>query len=168
VAAWVRAGGVLVTLDEATDWLASEPLRLARLRVRRADSTRADSTAGAPLRAEVPGAIVRAVIDTMSPLMAGIDEREIPVQYFSDRLYTAPRDVRAGEVAARYAPLARLRLAGYMWPEMPRRVAESPYVWTERAGRGRVIGFAGDPTFRDLWPGLLPIFGNAVLMGGSF
>jgi hypothetical protein len=168
VAAWVRGGGVLVTVDEATDWLASERLGLARLRVRRADSTRADSSTGAPLSAEVPGAIVRAVIDTLSPLMAGVEEREIPVQYFSDRIYTAPRDVRAGEVAARYAPLPRLRLGGYLWPEVPRRLAETPYVWTERVGRGRVIGFAGDPNYRDLWPGLMPMFGNAVLMGGSF
>jgi hypothetical protein len=168
VAAWVRAGGVLVTIDEATDWVASERVGIARLRVRRPDSTRADSSTGAPLPAEVPGAIVRAVIDTMSPLLAGVEEREIPVQYFSDRIYTAPRDVRAGEVVVRYAPLPRLRLAGYMWPEVPRRLAETPFVWTERVGRGRVIAFAGDPNFRDLWPGLLPIFGNAVLMGGSF
>jgi hypothetical protein len=40
--------------------------------------------------------------------------------------------------------------------------------WPERAGRGRVIGFAGDPNFRDLWPGLLPVFANAVLLGASF
>jgi hypothetical protein len=167
VAAWVRNGGVLVTLDQATDWLASERLGLARLRVR-SDSARADSTSGAPLPADVPGAIVRAVIDTMSPLMAGIEEREIPVQYFSSRLYTAPRDVRPGEVAARFAPLARLRIAGYLWPEVPGRLAGTPYVWTERVGRGRIIGFAGDPTYRDLWPGLMPMFGNAVFMGGSF
>jgi len=35
-------------------------------------------------------------------------------------------------------------------------------------GRGRVIAFAADPNFRDLWPGLLPLFGNAVLLGRSF
>ena len=164
---WVRAGGVLITIDGATTWLASESLGLSRLRARR-DTTRADSTAGAPLPAEVPGAIVRAVIDTLSPLTAGIAEREIPVQFFSDRIYTAPRDVRAAEVAIRYAPLGRLRLAGYMWPEVPERLAESPYLWTERVGRGRVIAFTADPNFRDLWRGLGPLFANAVLMGASF
>jgi len=55
-----------------------------------------------------------------------------------------------------------------MWPEVPERLAETPYLWTERVGRGRVIGFAGDPNFRDLWRGLLPLFANAVLLGGSF
>jgi Zinc carboxypeptidase len=167
LAGWVRDGGVLITIDDATRWLASERLGLARLRVR-SDSARADSAAGAPLPAEVPGAIVRATIDTLSPLTAGIEGREIPVQYFSDNVFRAPRDVAPGEVVVRYAPERRLRLAGYLWPEVPARLGETPYLWTERVGRGRVIGFAGDPVFRDLWRGLLPLFGNAVLMGGSF
>jgi hypothetical protein len=167
LSAWVRAGGVVVTLDGATAWLASERPGLSRLRLRR-DSTRADSAGGAPLPADVPGAILRAVGDTLSPLLAGVRGTEIPVLMFSDRIYTAPRDLRAGEAVMRYAPESRLRLAGYLWPEVPSRVAGSPYLWTERVGRGRVIGFAGDPNFRDMWRGLLPIFANAVLLGGSF
>ena len=164
IGSWVRGGGVLITIDAATDWLASERTGLSRFRVLDV----ADSAGAATLSAEVPGAIVRAVVDTLSPLMAGIEEREIPVQYFSDRLYAAPRNARPGEVVARIAPLERLHLSGYLWPEVPRRLAGTPFIWTERVGRGRVIGFAGDPVFRDLWPGLLPVFANAVLMGGSY
>jgi hypothetical protein len=167
LSAWVRAGGVVVTLDGATAWLASERPGLSRLRLRR-DSTRADSAGGAPLPADVPGAILRAIGDTLSPLLAGVRGTEIPVLMFSDHIYTAPRDLRAGEAVIRYAPESRLRLAGYLWPEVPSRVADSPYLWTERVGRGRVIGFAGDPNFRDMWRGLLPIFANAVLLGGSY
>ncbi len=40
VAAWVRAGGTLITLGQATDWLASDGLDLSRLRP---DTTSADS-----------------------------------------------------------------------------------------------------------------------------
>jgi hypothetical protein len=164
---WVRNGGVLITLDGATAWLATEQLGLTRLRLRR-DTTRADSAGGAPLPASVPGAIVRAVGDTLSPLLAGFDAAEFPVLMFSDRIYAVPRDLRAGEAVVRYAEQGRLRLAGYLWPEVPERLAASPYLWTERAGRGRVIGFAGDPNFRDMWRGLLPLFANAVFIGGSF
>jgi hypothetical protein len=167
VGAWVRSGGVLVTLEGATAWLAGERSGLSRLRLRR-DSARADSSGGAPLPSDVPGAILRAFGDTLSPLLAGVRPAEIPVLLFSDRIYNAPRDLRAGEAVIRYAPESRLRLAGYMWPEVPSRVASSPYLWTESVGRGRVIGFAGDPNFRDMWRGLLPIFANAVLLGGSF
>lgn len=165
IAEWVRAGGVLVTIDAATDWLASEGLGVSRLRT--AAEPPPDS-AGAALPAEVPGAIVRAVADTLSPLMAGVRPGELPVLLFSDRIYRAPADVRPGEAVLRYAPLPRLRISGYLWPEVPARVAGTPYLWTERVGRGRVIGFAGDPNFRDMWRGLLPLFANAVLLGPSF
>jgi hypothetical protein len=164
---WVRDGGVLITIDASTAWLATERTGLARLRVRR-DSTRADSAGGAPLAASVPGAIVRATVDTLSPLLAGIWSAEIPVLMNTDRIYTVPRDLRAGEAVIRFAPERTLRLAGYMWPEVPARLAGSPYLWTERAGRGRVIGFHGDPNFRDQYRGLFPLFANAVLLGRSF
>lgn len=164
---WVRNGGVLITIDGATTWLAQESTKLARIRVRR-DSTRADSAGGAPLPANLPGIIARATIDTLSPLLAGVNEAEIPVFANSDRVLTVPKDLRAGEAIVRFAPQARVRLAGYFWPEMPERVALSPWLWTERVGRGRVIAFAHDLNFRDLFRGLLPIFGNSVLLGGTF
>lgn len=167
VASWVRNGGVLVTLDGATAWLASERLGLSRLRVR-TDSARADSTGGAPLAAEVPGAIVRVMADSLSPLLAGLDPGEFTVPMNGARIFRVPRDLAAGEAVVRFVPAGRLRVAGYLWPEVPARLGESPWLWTERAGRGRVIGFAGDPNFRDLWRGLLPIFANAVLLGPSY
>jgi hypothetical protein len=166
VAEWVRAGGTLITLDGATNWLAGERLGLARLRARR-DTVRADSTGGAALPADVPGAIVRLTGDTLSALLAGVRSVDLPAMINSGRIYAAPKDLRAGEAILRYAPAARLRLAGYLWPEVPARLAESVYLWTESAGRGRVIGFAGDPLFRDMWRGLLPIFANAVFLGPS-
>ncbi|HEV2131396.1 MAG TPA: hypothetical protein VGR27_09860, partial [Longimicrobiaceae bacterium] len=165
IAAWVRSGGTLITLDAATGWLASERLGLSRLR---RDTTIAEGQDGAPLPASVPGAIVRATADTLSPLLAGVNQAELPVLVFSDRIYSAPRDLRPGEAVIRYAEQPRLRLAGYMWPEVPARLAGTPYLWTERVGRGRVIGFAGDPNFRDLWRGLLPLFANAVFFAGSY
>lgn len=164
---WVRNGGVLITIDAATGWLATERLGLSRVRVRR-DSTRADSAGGAPLASDVPGAIARASGDTLSPLMAGIMQTEFPVLVNSDRVLTVPKDLSAGEAVVRFAPENRVRLAGFFWPESAGRLSESPYVWTERVGRGRVIAFAHDPNYRDLWRGLLPLFANAVLLGGSF
>lgn len=165
IADWVRGGGTLVTLDGGSAWLAGQSW--ARLRLRR-DSTAAGGEAGAPLPVNVPGAAVRALADSLSPLLAGVDARELPVLMFSDRVFQAPRDLRPGEVALRHAPVDRLSLAGYLWPEMPARLADSPYLWTERLGQGRIVAFAGDPNFRDLWRGLLPVFGNALFLGSTF
>jgi hypothetical protein len=166
LAAWVRRGGVLVTLENASAWLAQEKTGISRLRPLPAPE--ATDSAGAPVLSQVPGAIVRAVADTLSPLMAGVNQAELPVLAFSDHAFRAPRDFRPGEVVLRHAPLPRLRLAGYLWPEIPARLAGTPYLWTEKVGRGRVVAFAGDPNFRDLWRGLLPLFANAVFFGPSF
>jgi len=160
LSAWVTAGGTLVTLDGATAWLASDRSGIGRLRARR------DSAAGgrAPLPAVVPGAIVRATVDTLSRLAAGIGTAEIPVMADGGPVLEPPRDVRPGEVVIGFEPAARLRLAGYLWPEVPDRLGGTPFLWTERVGRGRVVAFAGDPNFRDLWRGLLPLFANAVFL----
>jgi hypothetical protein len=163
---WVRDGGVLITLDGATAWLASEPLGLSRFRLRR-DSVRADSAGGAALPASVPGAILRTRGDTLSWLLAGVEPAEVPVLYATDRVFETPKDLRAGEVVLRYAPLGELKLTGYIWPEVSERLAETPYLWTERVGQGRIIGFTADPNYRDMWRGLYVIFANAVLMGAS-
>ncbi|HEY0810085.1 MAG TPA: hypothetical protein VGD49_07975, partial [Longimicrobiales bacterium] len=167
LADWIRNGNVLITLDGSTAWLANEQTKIGRLRARR-DTTRADNQPGAPLPAGVPGAIVRTQSDTLSFLTLGVAEREVPVLVFSDRIYREPKDVRYGEVVLRYAAEPRLRIGGYLWPEVPARLASSPYLWTERLGRGRIIAFAGDPNFRAMWRGLLPLFANAALLGPSF
>ncbi len=163
---WVRDGGVLITIDGATGWLANEATGLSRLRPARASR---DTTSGmAPLPVNVPGAAVRGIADTLSPLLAGIRDRELVVLADGSSAYESPRDTRPGEVVVRLADAPRLRIAGYLWPEAPARLANSPWLWTERVGRGRVIAFAGDPNFRDIWRGLYPVFANAVLLGGSF
>lgn len=166
IAGWVRAGGVMITVDAATEWLATERLGLTDLRVLR-DTIR-ETPEGPEVHVDVPGAIALAVGDTLSPLLAGIRPGELPVLVFSSRVLSPPRSARPGQAVIRFAPESRLRLAGYMWPEAPARIADSPWLWTERVGRGRVIGFAGDPNFRDLWRGLLPLFANAVFLGPSY
>ncbi len=159
---WVRDGGTLITVDGSTRWLVSAGMvRMTEKQIEATDGSE-------PLPASVPGAIVRTVADTLSPLLAGVTDREIPVMLSGSTIFEAPSDADPGEVAMRYADGDRLRLSGYLWPEVPDRVAGTPYLWTQRMGSGRVIAFTGDPNFRALWRGLLPIFANAVFLGGTF
>ena len=116
----------------------------------------------------MPGGIAGTVGDTLSPLLAGVRSPYVPVLVQGDRIYEAPRDLQAQQVVLRYYPVESLRLAGYLWPEVPARLAETPYLFTEAVGAGRIIGFTGEPVFRDMWRGLLPIYANAVLLGASF
>lgn len=164
---WVRNGGVLITMEGASAWIAQERVGLVRTRVKR-DSVRADSTGGAPLPGGLPGVIARATVDSLSPLTFGLLQREIPVFANGGTVFTIPRDLSAGEALIRFAPVDRVKLSGYYWPESAAKIAGSPYLWTERAGRGRVILFAQDPIYRDQQRGTLQLFANAVLLGGTY
>jgi hypothetical protein len=156
---WVRDGGTLITIENATTWLASAASGLSRLRPRTAQR---DSGAAPPLSANIPGAMLRVIGDTLSPLLAGIDASQLAVIVSGNRAFEAPRDLRPQEAVLRMPDATQLRLSGYLWPESWMRQSRAVYLWSERVGRGRVIGFAGDPNFRDLTRGLLPVFGHAV------
>jgi hypothetical protein len=162
LAQWVRDGGTLVTLENATSWLASEALGLARLRPRRADTTAVGPVSG------LPGTMLRVEGDTLSPLLAGVDPSSLGILMRGNLAFEAPRNVAPQQAVLRFAPRDRLRLSGYLWPESWNRHAGGVYLWTESVGSGRVVGFASDPNFRDLSRGQLPIFANAVFFGASY
>jgi hypothetical protein len=164
---WVRNGGVLITMEGASAWVAQERVGLVRTRVKR-DSARADSTGGAPLPGAFAGVIARATVDSLSPITAGILSREIPVFANGNTVFSIPRDLRAGEALIRFAPAERVKLSGFYWPENAAKLGGSPYLWTESAGQGRVIMFAQDPVYRDQLRGTLQLFANAVLLGGTY
>lgn len=164
---WVRDGGVLITLQGATAWLASERSGLSRWRLR-PDTSRGPGGEGAPLPVNIPGAIARTQVDPLTPLMAGVLDKEIAVLVSGSTVLQAPRDLRPGERVLRFPTANEVRLTGYFWPEGTARLAGSAYLFTERVGQGRVIGFRDDPNYRDLWRGLLPVFANAVFLGGTF
>ena len=163
---WVRDGGTLITIENATSWLASDASGISRLRARRAG--RDSGASGAALPVNIPGAMLRVDGDTLSPLLAGVDPARLAALVSGDRAFEAPRDARPQEAVLRFAERDRLRLSGYLWPEAWDRQARAVYLWTERVGRGRTVAFAADPNFRDLTRGMLPIFGNAVFFSSSY
>jgi zinc carboxypeptidase len=67
--------------------------------------------------------------------------------------------------AIRFAPAAKLRLAGLVWPEARERLAESAYLTVERKGRGQVILFAAQPNFRGSCKAGARLLSNAVVYG---
>jgi hypothetical protein len=163
---WVRDGGTLITLENATSWVATEQAGIGRLRARRL--ARDSAAAGAPLSSNIPGALLRVEGDTLSPLLAGVEPSRLAALVSGDRAFDVPRDLRPQEAVLRFAPRERLRLSGYLWPEAWERQARGVYVWTERVGRGRLVAFAGDPNFRDLTRGMLPVFAHAVYFSASY
>jgi hypothetical protein len=58
-----------------------------------------------------------------------------------------------------------LRMSGVVWPEATHRLANGAWVTRERYGRGQLILFATNPTFRGATRGMTRVFLNAVVYG---
>jgi hypothetical protein len=180
---WTQDGGTLVLIKGAAalatrrgvEWTTATlkrhqmPVRLffdsvATDSARAGARTRADS---APVRdmdlVRTAGAIMRVKVDPEHWLSFGVD-RDIPAVVSSNYAFTPSRE---GANVGAFPPGQALKLAGFLWPEAERALARSMYLWTESAGRGRVVLFADDPNFRASQLSTLRLFANAVLLGPS-
>lgn len=168
---WVRDGGTLIALGSAVDFV-REKLQLTGLRSWYDEQTKGGKEGSPPKeepqRLDVPGAILRASLDTNTWLATGYGG-ELPVLVNSERIYLAPKGPASSgkRVVARYAPKDRLRISGHIWPETLERLPEAVFAYEERIGQGRVIAFAEDLNFRGFWRGSDRLFLNAVVMGPS-
>ncbi len=68
-------------------------------------------------------------------------------------------------VAARFSSIGHLHRGGLLWPEGAARLAHTAYATRESVGRGQVILFAEDPTFRRWMKESERLFINAILYG---
>jgi len=68
-------------------------------------------------------------------------------------------------VSARFPGIDRMHLGGLLWPEGAARMANTAYVTREAVGKGQVILFAANPTFRRWMKDSERMFCNAVLLG---
>jgi hypothetical protein len=60
---------------------------------------------------------------------------------------------------------SELLLDGFMLEEDKDKLAGAPYMLRTRVGKGNVVYFASDPTFRGYWYSLHKLFLNAILLG---
>ena len=107
------------------------------------------------------GTFLAGVINTEHWLGFGLGEK-LPVMYRGNSAFMSKHPVRT---AVRLAPADELRLSGLLWPEANQRIAQTAYATVESVGRGQIILFATDPTYRMWLPGAQRLFLNAVLLG---
>jgi hypothetical protein len=184
--AWVRAGGTLIGLAGAVDYLADEEVGLLNIQREGKAGKAAEekskqdnsngSTEGSLLASEsdyleaiepeseqpdsVAGVLVRARLDPDSWVTAGL-EGSVNALINGRRIFS-PITLDHGLNAATFAGADELVASGYMWEENRRQLAYKPFVVVEKHGRGIVVGFTADPTFRAYLDGLNVLFLNAV------
>ena len=184
---WISAGGTLITLAEASRWAARESVGLlstttelkgGRPEVEQTDPKAAEAKKDAPTQpidlektvqpeserpGALPGALLRATLDTEHWLSAGTDG-EVQVMVEGSRVFT-PIKLDKGRNVATYATVDRLVASGLVWDELKPQVASKAFLIHQPLGQGHVIAFAEDPNFRAFMEGTSLLFINAVLLG---
>ncbi len=184
---WMRGGGTLVTLGEASRWAAGEKVNLLE--------TRTELRGGKPEVAEkdkeskpaepqspfdydravqpererpenTPGAIVRVSLDKEHWLSSGTDG-EIQAIVEGQRVFT-PMKLDKGANVGVFAAKERLVVGGLAWEEAQAQLAQKAFLMHQRVGQGHLIAFAEDPNFRAFTEATQLLFANAVLLGAAY
>jgi hypothetical protein len=190
---WVAAGGTLVALGEAVNFLTESKVELldiaqedaARASPEKKDEKKEEKTekdkrvpgteiaseaqfeqatrAAAELPDNAPGALVRARIRPGHWLTAGAGE-SVNAMVVGRAIYT-PIKADKGVNAAYFETAEKLLASGYLWNENQRQLAYKPLVISQPSGRGVVIAFTADPNFRGMLDGMNVLFLNAIFRG---
>lgn len=188
LADWVRAGGTLVTVGEASRWAAAGGAGLlatatewkggapetkdgekTKPEAREADAAFDYERAIQPDRERpdhTSGALVRVELDRTHWLAAGLDG-EIAAMVEGDRIFT-PIRLDSGRNAGVYAARERLVASGLVWPEVADQLARKAFLIHQPMGAGHLVAFAEDPSFRGYAEATGLLLANAVLLGPAF
>jgi hypothetical protein len=107
------------------------------------------------------GVFVKAAIDQRHWLGSGLG-KFLPVMVRGNSVMMS---MHPTQTPVRLVDEENLRLSGLLWPEARKRLAHSSFATVERYGRGQVILFASNPTFRGWYPAMERLFLNAVFLG---
>lgn len=158
---WVKGGGSVVAIKGGAEYLCSEDLALVDVKVLKEKPASEEDKKGTPLD-RLPGSIHRIDLNPDYFLGFAYSGRAL-VQVRGDRLFeTSRRGANAGVFPEDHS------VGGFLWEDSKELLAGKLYVADVPAGRGHVVLFADDPTFRAYWRGLDRLFWNAVFLTPSF
>lgn len=179
---WIRGGGTLVTVGEASRWAARERVGLLETRTLLRDGSPdvepADDKKAAPKteseyekavqpereRPEnTPGAMLRVTLDPEHWLSAGFDG-EIAGIVDGTRVF-APIRLDKGRNVGVYAKKDRLVASGLAWDNAQTLLAEKAFLIHQPLGQGHIVAFAEDPNYRAFAEATELLFMNAILLG---
>ncbi|MGB2864011.1 MAG: M14 family metallopeptidase [Sedimentisphaerales bacterium] len=107
------------------------------------------------------GTFLTGTINTEHWLGFGLQDK-LPVMFRGSNAFMSKHPV---ETVVRLTDKDELRLSGLLWPEAGQRLANTAYATVESVGRGQLILFATDPTYRMWLPCMQRLFLNATLLG---
>lgn len=182
---WMRTGGTLITLGEASRWAAQAGLlnTYTEMRDGSPDRPAQGGDNAPPARGTAPdaydydeaitprrerpeatsGVIARVTMDMEHWLSSGTDGA-IQAMVEGNRVFH-PLPLDEGTNVGVYAEEDRLVASGLVWPEVGKQLARKAFLMHQPVGQGHLIAFAEDPNFRGFTELTQLLLMNAVLFG---
>ena len=162
---WVREGGTVITLRNATSWAIRSKFVSEKFadREQREVPERMDYVTARDYRGSdaIGGSMYMTDVDITHPLAFGYTQRELPV-YRNHSILMAPSSNPFSTVVKyKENPL----LAGYINETNLKSLGGTVSLLVSGIGRGSVIMFADNPNFRSMWYGTNRLFLNAIFLG---
>jgi len=164
--AWGKAGGVIIGLENALNWLNSSGLGNFPMKKR---GDKKDVVAARPYgdiqeyigAQETSGAIFEATVDLSHPLLYGYYNRHMAIFKSNNLFMEKSKSAYSNPVVFTSTPL----LSGYISKENYSLLKESSVAGVSMLGSGRVIGFTDNLCFRAFWLGSNKMLMNAIFYG---
>ncbi|HYC84237.1 MAG TPA: M14 family metallopeptidase [Chryseosolibacter sp.] len=163
---WVQNGGVVIGVENALTWLHSNGYGKFDMKKTDAKKDTLHRRSYAQIEAyqgaqETSGAIFEASADLTHPLLYGYYRATMPVFKSTNLYMERSKNPYGNPVVYTKSPL----LSGYISKENYARIRDAAYAGVSALGRGRVIGFSENLTFRAFWFGTNKMLTNAVFFG---
>jgi len=192
--AWIKKGGVLITLGGATTFAADAEIGLLDVKRELAYKTK-EQKSEAPKKEEkkkstvegklythkddlmrdsenikenpdfVAGVLANIEVDQEHWLTAGVHDSLVALVYGRD-IYT-PIRLKSGKNLAWFKDENNVLASGYLWEENKKQLAYKPFLIHQPMGHGMVISFTQEPTTRAYLDGLNVIFMNSIFRAAA-
>lgn len=162
---WVQQGGTLIVYKNATSWVTKNELGKATFKKREEqDSTMhfhyAERSKKSSLNT-ISGAIFNMQMDITHPLCYGYTKDKLPVFKTGTSVAESLKKEYAEPVNFTDNPY----LSGFVSSKNLERIKSAPVVSVQSVGRGNLISYYENMTFRGFWLGTNKLFSNAVFFG---
>ncbi len=167
---WITAGGVLITFKNATEWAIKEELVKEKLYTDSASTKKLAaerveyvSKEDAETAKRINGGIFLADIDITNPIAFGVNNRKIFFTKTGTTILQPSKDKYS--TIARYLPSSYI--SGYVSKQNIAKISNSASIIASPSGRGVIILFAEDPTYRHYWHGTDRLLINSIFFGSK-
>lgn len=162
---WATQGGNIIAYKSATSWASKNELGKTTFKKGvKSDSTLVRNYADRRKESSlnyISGAIFNTEIDITHPLCWGYSEKELPI-FKTGTSVAKPLNIKYAEpVKFTSEPY----LSGFVSDKNLERIKNAPVVSVQSIGRGKLISYHENMTFRGIWLGSNKLFSNSVFFG---